>query len=94
MKKKLIIYITELHNKPQGCGASVACAAGLFTNKKERVVLECQHKTLAYTLLIMQEDILQYLRTFNIVLFDTGTNFPAVSLNSLLASAMTKMRQR
>jgi hypothetical protein len=27
-------------------------------------------------------------------LFDTGTNFPAVSLNSLLASAMTKMRQR
>jgi hypothetical protein len=26
--KKLIIFITRLHNKPQGCGASVAYAAG------------------------------------------------------------------
>jgi hypothetical protein len=30
-KKKLIIFITGLHNKPQGCGASVAPAAGPFT---------------------------------------------------------------
>jgi hypothetical protein len=29
----LIIFITGLHNKPQGCGASVASAAGLFTKK-------------------------------------------------------------
>jgi hypothetical protein len=29
-KKKLIIFITGLHNK-LGCGASVASAAGLFT---------------------------------------------------------------
>jgi hypothetical protein len=28
MTKKLIIFITGLHNKPQGCGASVASAAG------------------------------------------------------------------
>jgi hypothetical protein len=27
-KKKLIIFITVLHNKPQGCSASVASAAG------------------------------------------------------------------
>jgi hypothetical protein len=32
-RKKLIIFITGLHNKPQGCGASVASAAGLFTKK-------------------------------------------------------------
>jgi hypothetical protein len=31
--KKLIIFITGLHNKPQGCGASVASAAGPFNKK-------------------------------------------------------------
>jgi hypothetical protein len=34
MKKKLIIFIIGLHNKPQGCGASVASAAGPFITKK------------------------------------------------------------
>jgi hypothetical protein len=36
MKKqiKLIIFITGLHKKPQGCGASVASAAGRFTAQK------------------------------------------------------------
>jgi hypothetical protein len=29
-KKKLIIFITGLHKKPHGCGASVASAAGPF----------------------------------------------------------------
>jgi hypothetical protein len=29
-EETLIIFITGLHNKPQGCGASVAPAAGLF----------------------------------------------------------------
>jgi hypothetical protein len=38
-KKKLIIFITGLHNKPQGCGASVASAAGPFTKKKELLTL-------------------------------------------------------
>jgi hypothetical protein len=33
-KKKLIIVMTGLYNKPQGCGASVASAAGLFTKRK------------------------------------------------------------
>jgi hypothetical protein len=33
-EKKLIIFITGLHNKPQGCGASVAAAAGPYTEKK------------------------------------------------------------
>jgi hypothetical protein len=32
--------------------------------------------------------------TFIKVLFDTGTNFPAVSVNSLLAVAMVMARQR
>jgi hypothetical protein len=32
--KKLIIFIAGLYNKPQGCGASVASAAGPFTTKK------------------------------------------------------------
>jgi hypothetical protein len=35
-EKKTIIFITELHNKPYGCGVSVASAAGPFTKKKER----------------------------------------------------------
>jgi hypothetical protein len=30
----LFIFITRLHNKPEGCGASVASAAGPFTTKK------------------------------------------------------------
>jgi hypothetical protein len=33
--KKLIIFIIGLHNKPQGCGASVASAAGSFNTKKK-----------------------------------------------------------
>jgi hypothetical protein len=32
-RKQLNIFITGLHNKPQGCGASVASAAGPFTKK-------------------------------------------------------------
>jgi hypothetical protein len=32
--KKLIIFITVLHNKLYGCRASVASAAGPFTTKK------------------------------------------------------------
>jgi hypothetical protein len=32
-QEKLIIFITGLHNNPQGCGASVASAAGPFTTK-------------------------------------------------------------
>jgi hypothetical protein len=38
-KKKLIIFITGLHIKPQGCGASVASAAAPFTTKKVTVLL-------------------------------------------------------
>jgi hypothetical protein len=38
--KKLITFITGLHNKPQGCGASVASAAGPFTKKKMLGVVE------------------------------------------------------
>jgi hypothetical protein len=34
----IIIIITGLHNKPQGCGASVASAAGPFTAKKKGTI--------------------------------------------------------
>jgi hypothetical protein len=33
-EKLIIIFITGLHNKPQGCGASVVSAAGPFTIKR------------------------------------------------------------
>jgi hypothetical protein len=33
-KLLIIIFIIGLHNKPQGCDASVASAAGPFTTKK------------------------------------------------------------
>jgi hypothetical protein len=36
-RKKLIIFITGLHNKPEGCGASVASAAGLL-NKVSGII--------------------------------------------------------
>jgi hypothetical protein len=38
-KRKKLIFITRLHNKPSGCGASVASAAGPFTTKKKQNVL-------------------------------------------------------
>jgi hypothetical protein len=31
----IFIFITGLHNKPQGCSASVASAAGPFTTKRK-----------------------------------------------------------
>jgi hypothetical protein len=39
-RKKLIIFITGFHNKPQGCGASVAYTAGPCTTEKKRIILE------------------------------------------------------
>jgi hypothetical protein len=40
-RKKLMLIITGLHNKPQGCGASVASAAGPLTTKK--FDMTCKH---------------------------------------------------
>jgi hypothetical protein len=37
--KKLIISVSGLHSKPQGCGASVASAAGPFATKKCAVLI-------------------------------------------------------
>jgi hypothetical protein len=33
--KNIIIFTTGLHNKPQGCGASVAFAAGPLKKKED-----------------------------------------------------------
>jgi hypothetical protein len=38
-KKKLITFIIGLQNKPQGCSASVASAAGPFTTKSREVAV-------------------------------------------------------
>jgi hypothetical protein len=51
-RKKLIISITGLHNKPQGCGASVASAAGPFTTKKLRLDAVCSLSNLHNSLFI------------------------------------------
>jgi hypothetical protein len=44
-KKKLIIFITELHNKSEGCGAPEASAAGPFTTKIRSVLCSCLYET-------------------------------------------------
>jgi hypothetical protein len=44
-RKKLIIFITGLHNKPQGCGASVASVYGgenAFKMKRVNTVIHLQ----------------------------------------------------
>jgi hypothetical protein len=52
--KKIIIifiFITGLHNKPYGCGASVASAAGVLTSKKtNHHVLVIEKKILRHIL--------------------------------------------
>jgi hypothetical protein len=45
-KIKLIIFITGLHNKPQGCGTSVASAAGPITTKKGTSTINLVMQTL------------------------------------------------
>jgi hypothetical protein len=45
-KRKLIIFITGLHYTPQGCGASVASAAGPFTKKN---TMQCAKQRLLST---------------------------------------------
>jgi hypothetical protein len=43
----VVIFIIGLHKKPQGCGASVAPAAGPFTIKNGRGVALPTHPNLA-----------------------------------------------
>jgi hypothetical protein len=40
IRRKLIIFITGLHSKPQGCGASVASAAGPLTKETSNNVIK------------------------------------------------------
>jgi hypothetical protein len=42
-RKKLTIIITGLHNKPLGCGASVASASGPVTKKVYQSLHYCSH---------------------------------------------------
>jgi hypothetical protein len=48
-RKKLSIFITGLHNKPQGCGAYVASAVGPFTTKKKRARQTASRSSLLYS---------------------------------------------
>jgi hypothetical protein len=50
--KTLIIFIIGLHNKPQGCDASVASAAGPFT-KKEKSSLTKADRPIRTSILVM-----------------------------------------
>jgi hypothetical protein len=38
-KNLIIIFITGLHNKPLGCGESLASAAGPFKKKRSRTFM-------------------------------------------------------
>jgi hypothetical protein len=56
-KKLIIIFITVLHSKRQGCGASVASAAGPFAKKKKNQRCMKLNSELGYSLtqLIVKE---------------------------------------
>jgi hypothetical protein len=56
-EKKLIIIITGLHNKPQGCGASVASAAGPFT----KIIIIISSRIIAW-----REDCWMWLWIYNV----------------------------
>jgi hypothetical protein len=43
-EKKYILFITGLYNKPRGCGASIASAAGPFTTLKIKKAFD-RHRT-------------------------------------------------
>jgi hypothetical protein len=47
-RKKLINSVTELHNKPQGCGVSVAHATGPFATKKSLEICKKQINVLIF----------------------------------------------
>jgi hypothetical protein len=49
-RKKQIIFITGLHNKPQGCGAHVASATGTFTPGGEALLATCVSGFMFYLL--------------------------------------------
>jgi hypothetical protein len=64
-EEKLIIFITGLHKKPQGCGASVASAAGPFTTKKKwsefiwlRIWISCGNMVIKFRVLSKVEAVL------------------------------------
>jgi hypothetical protein len=54
----IIIFITGLHKKPQGCGAPVASAAGLFNTKRTEFLSYCEAFPCVH-LIRNQENIVQ-----------------------------------
>jgi hypothetical protein len=60
--KKLIIFVSGLRNKPQGCGASVASAAGPSKNINDTETLVIQFRIavsycVLYSMLILSDII-------------------------------------
>jgi hypothetical protein len=52
-RKKIIIFITGLHNKPQGCGASVALLRGPSPQKKISILITYLNASLKISALSM-----------------------------------------
>jgi hypothetical protein len=48
-EKKLILFFTGLHNKPQGCSTSVASAAGPFAKERIEINLRREVKYITET---------------------------------------------
>jgi hypothetical protein len=66
-RKILIIFITGLHNKPQGCGASVASAAGPFTTNKLNIIVSSNTQLLSTQVLgsnLIVSQMLSWLYSF------------------------------
>jgi len=60
-----------------------------YIHTHKRTYIHIHIYILAYTYVYIH-----HTHTFFVVKFDTGTNFPAVSWNSLLAVAMMNIRHR
>jgi hypothetical protein len=67
----LFIFITGLHKKPQGCGASVASAAGPFSTK-ESSTCSTRTRSKSYGLILEKLTVLVLVKkfSFNIRLVD------------------------
>jgi hypothetical protein len=69
-KKKKLIFITGLHNKPLGCVASVTSSAGPFTKKKKKKKVNKDGDTppLHFLCLALNCDVVTLTVTFSAVI--------------------------
>jgi hypothetical protein len=79
-KKIIFIFITGLHNKPHGCSASVASAAGPFTTKKKYMARKRWSQTANRSAVLI---ILMFHRTGNFFKVFTKSCHSTPSLSQL-----------